>query len=168
MARLNLDAERVLPCLLERLTDHYPRAKKESRRHRTVSLREYRESVLRDLQWLFNSEAHPRPEDFEGLPRAQESVLNYGVRSLTGAWLSSHDAAEIEGVFREAILRFEPRVLADTLSVRLLTEEDADPLSQGAVSIEISAHLWAEPIPEQLYIRTELDLDTGNCSLQSQ
>lgn len=167
MARLNLDAERVLPCLLERLTDHYPRATKESREHRTVSLRKYRDSVLRDLEWLLNCEAHPRPEEFEGMERVQRSVVNYGIRSLTGAWRSSHDSAEIEALFRDAIIRFEPRIIPETLDVRLLNEEETDSSMPGGVFLEIIADLWAQPMPEQLHIRTELDLETGTCTLQA-
>lgn len=167
MPSLNRDGDRVLPCLLERLTDHYPRARKESREHRTVSLRKYRESVLRDLQWLLNCEAHPAPAEFEGCERVQDSVVNYGIPSLTGAWLSAHEPADVERLLREALLRFEPRIAPETLSVRVLTpgETSNQPL-QNTLSLEIVGELWAEPIPEPLYIRTEVDLETGACAIR--
>lgn len=166
MPSLNLDAERVLPCLLERLTDHYPQARKESREHRTLSLRRYRESVLRDLEWLLNCEAHPRPEEFAGLERVQASVVNYGVRSLTGAWLSAHEPGDVELLVREAVLRFEPRIVPETLTVRVIPEEKEGEHTANTLTLEILGQLWAEPMPEQLYIRTELDLETGACGVQ--
>jgi type VI secretion system protein ImpF len=160
----NLDSERVLPCLLERLTDHYPLARKESREHRTLSLRKYRESVLRDLEWLLNCEAHPRAAEFAGYERVQGSVVNYGVPSLTGAWLSAHEPGDVEQLLRDAILRFEPRIVPETLLVRALP--DAAGHGHNTLALEIVGQLWAEPVPEQLYIRTELDLDTGSCAVE--
>jgi len=163
----NRDSERVLPCLLERLTDYYPRATKESREHRTVSLRKYRESVLRDLEWLLNCEAHPTAAEFEGCDLVQESVVNYGVRSLTGAWLSAHEPADIERLLRDAVLRFEPRIVPETLVVRVLAGSADTQRPQSTLALEIVGELWAEPMPEQLYIRTEVDLETGSCAVRN-
>ena len=38
--------------------------------------------------------------------------------------------------------------------------EGAQKFANG-IAIEIRGDLWAYPVPEQLYIRTEIDLDTG-------
>ena len=43
-------SERLQPCLLDRLTDDHPEEVKESRDQRVVSMRRYREAVLRDLR----------------------------------------------------------------------------------------------------------------------
>ena len=162
----NLDSERVLPCLLERLTDRYPQARRESREHRTISLRRYRESVLRDLEWLLNCEAHPTAAEFEGLEIVRESVLNYGIRNLTGTWLSTHEASDLEALLREAVLRFEPRILPETLGVRVIAPAADEAHLQGALTLEIVGELWAEPVSEALFIRTEVDLETGACAIE--
>jgi len=47
--------ERLQPALLDRLTDDEPDKKLEPREMRVLSKRKLRESVLRDLAWLFNS-----------------------------------------------------------------------------------------------------------------
>jgi type VI secretion system protein ImpF len=47
--------ERLQPALLDRLTDDEPDKKLEPRENRVLSKRKLRESVLRDLGWLFNS-----------------------------------------------------------------------------------------------------------------
>ena len=33
------------------------------------------------------------------------------------------------------------------------------------ISFEIHGDLWANPVPEQLFIKTKIDLETGQCSL---
>ena len=50
--------EKIQPCLLDRLTDEAPESQKESRNERIISIRRYREGVLRDLVWLLNGKAH--------------------------------------------------------------------------------------------------------------
>ena len=47
-----LPSERLQPCLLDRLTDQDPDQRKEGREQRVVSMRKYREAVLRDLGWV--------------------------------------------------------------------------------------------------------------------
>jgi type VI secretion system protein ImpF len=47
--------DRLQPSLLDRLTDEEPDQPQESREKRVLSLNRLRESVLRDLAWLFNA-----------------------------------------------------------------------------------------------------------------
>ena len=54
-------------CLLDRLTDDEPDKQQESRSQRVVSNQKYRQGVLRDLDWLFNSQAYLRLEGMESL-----------------------------------------------------------------------------------------------------
>lgn len=164
MAERALGKDRLLPCLLDRLTDHYPRARKEGRTHRAVTLRQYRDSVLRDLKWLLNSTCHPRNETLSEFEQVRTSVLNYGVRSLSGVWASHRSAMDIERQVREAILRFEPRIVPSTLAVKLVVTEENSKHSRGVIALEIVGQLWAEPVPEQLFIRTEVDVETGECA----
>ncbi len=51
--------EKLQPCLLDRLTDDDPKNGEESRAQRVVSLSRYKRGVLRDLEWLFNTDARP-------------------------------------------------------------------------------------------------------------
>ena len=43
----------------------------------------------------------------------------------------------------------------------------ADPLemSNRSIRFEIRGDLWTQPIPESLFIKTEIDLETGQCEL---
>ena len=148
------------PALLDRLTDHDPTRKVESRQERVISRTQLRASVLRDLSALFNTTNFSSEVDLTGYPLVAQSTLNYGLAPLSGKLVSTLDLSALERVLKDAILRFEPRILAHTLSVRgiLATE----PLAHhNVVSFEIKGELWAQPYPLELLIKTDMDLESG-------
>ncbi len=154
--------ERLQPCLLDRLTDDDPKSTQESRNSRVISLQRYREAVLRDLRWLFNASCHLPDEGWGDFREVSRSVLNYGTRDLTGLLSSSLNIGELEQHLAEAIRLFEPRIIAHSLVVKAIT--DTDKLSPNVIAFEIRGDLWARPLPDQLYIKTEIDLDSGQCT----
>jgi len=157
-------SERLQPCLLDRLTDDDPNAQSESRNKRVVSLRQYRRAVLRDLEMLLNTRMHPLGDDIYDYDAAASSVLNYGVLDICGKTLTEIERLDYEKCVRQALLDFEPRILPRSLSVRLVIPED----SKGVRSIafEIKGELWAHPLPDRLYIKTEVDLESGHCTMK--
>lgn len=149
--------ERLQPCLLDRLTDDEPQKKEESRAQRVVSIQRYRKGVLRDLAWLFNTSAHlpsegKRQFKISDYPEAARSVLNYGTRQLFG--LTAPDMEALEQEIQQAIATFEPRVLPNTFFVKAT-------MDRQVVTIEVSGELWANPIPEKLFIKTKIDIEAG-------
>ncbi len=160
--------DRLLPCLLDRLTDEAPGCPLETAESGLASQLRLRAAVLRDLGWLMNATRPGAAESLEAWPEARRSVLNYGLPALGGQTSSTLDLQALERAIREAILRFEPRLLADTLEV----EADAEALFQqhgldghNRVSLRISGQIRAQPIPLELLLRTEWDLETGQVSL---
>jgi type VI secretion system protein ImpF len=157
--------ERLQPCLLDRLTDDEPTQKMESRERRVISMQRYREAVLRDIGWILNSSAHVEDEEISHLERVKDSVLNYGLRSVCGVSLTGAGVADVEQRILAAIRTFEPRVLKNTLSVK--AQQDPGSSHQPvAVQFQIKGELWAQGAPEALYIKTEVDLETGQCELK--
>ena len=154
----DLFGERIQPCLLDRLTDENPEAVKESRNERVISIKRYRESVLRDLIWLLNAKAHADQDGLDEFPEAARSVLNFGTRDLCGLISSSLDLGALEEEIAEAMRRLEPRINPGSLAVTAVS--GSEKFANG-IAVEIRGDLWAYPVPEQLYIRTEIDLDTG-------
>ena len=61
--------ERLQPSLLDRLTDNEPEERQESRDKRILSPSRLRESVRRDLTWLFNTPNLATVLDLDGKPR---------------------------------------------------------------------------------------------------
>jgi type VI secretion system protein ImpF len=156
-------AERLQPSLLDRLTDDEPDKKKESRDKRVLSPSQLRDSVRRDLAWLFNATNLASVQDLSEYPFVQGSVLNFGLPDLAGRTASSIKVNEIEQLLRRAIWDFEPRLVRKSVKVRLTVREHL--MSYNAMSFAIEAELWAQPLPLRLFLRTEIDLETGSVSV---
>jgi type VI secretion system protein ImpF len=163
VAELSLQ-EKLQPALLDRLTDDEPDKKAESRAKRVLSLNRLKSCVLRDLAWLLNCGNLEVTEDLEDLPEVQKSVLNYGVPDLAGKTVSATEVSELEREIRDAILNFEPRILADTLTVRVSLNREA--MSTKTMSFVIEGQLWAQPLPLSLFLSTDLDLETGSATIK--
>ena len=155
--------ERLQPSLLDRLIDDQPGEGRESRDKRVLSLRRLRQSVIRDLDWLLNSSNLTSTQDLEDYPLVAQSVLNFGLPDLAGRTVASTDGAAIERLLRQAIWDFEPRILRNSVEVRILVEESVH--SHNTLTIEIEGDLWAQPLPVRLYLKTEVDLETGTASI---
>ena len=156
--------ERLQPALLDRLTDEHPDEQQEAREHRVMSKRQLRQAVLRDLAWLFNSTRLESGVDLSRVPDVRRSVVNYGLPALSGRVASSLDVTELERAVRQAILDFEPRILPDSLRVKALLQ--ASQLDHhNVIGMEIHGQLWAQPVPLELLVRTEIDLETGKVEI---
>ena len=156
--------ERLQPALLDRLTDEEPDKTQESREQRVMSKSRLRQAVLRDLAWLFNATRLEADTDLSRAPAAQRSVINFGLPSLSGRAASSVDVTELERAIRQAILDFEPRILPGSLEVKALVV--ASLLDHhNVIGIEIRGQLWAQSVPLELLVRTEIDLETGKAEI---
>lgn len=151
--------EQLQPALLDRLTDDEPDKKLEPRLQRVMSKRRMREAVLRDLAWLFNTTRLDPDMDPATLPYARKSVVNFGLPALSGRTASSIEVSDLERAIRQAIIDFEPRILPGTLQVRTLEVGRFE--HHNVIGVEISGQLWAQPVPLELLVRTEIDLETG-------
>jgi type VI secretion system protein ImpF len=152
--------ERLQPSLLDRLTDNEPHRAVESREERVLSLARLRECVIRDLTWLLNCENLASRQRISDYPEAMRSVINFGIPALAGATSAGRDSESLERQIKEAIHIFEPRLIRDSVSVRVYRSETE--MSENTLRFEIEADLWAHPLPLHLYLQTEVDLDTGD------
>ena len=151
--------EQLQPSLLDRLIDHEPQQANESHQRRAATLEEIRDSVIRDLNWLFNVEDLGAVHDLSTFQHIKKSVLNYGVSSVSGRTVGGMGKKDVEVLVRDSIRHFEPRILPETLEVRANLHPDT--YSQHAIVLEIVADLWAHPLPIQLFLQTEIDIDSG-------
>jgi len=155
--------ERLQPSLLDRLTDDAPGETKESREQRVLSMRRLRQCVLRDLTWLLNADNLSLREQAEEYSFVPGSVLNYGMPPLSGNTAQNIDIAQFERMLRQLIWDFEPRILRHTVKVRAVLSEEQ--MNHNTLSFEIEGELWGQPMPEQLYLKTEVDLESGKVSV---
>jgi type VI secretion system protein ImpF len=163
MAAVDL-RNRLQPSLLDRLTDDQPGERVEAEDRRVMSRSQLRQAVLRDLAALFNS-VQPLGTQAEPHPQAAASVLNFGLPPLSGQLASSIDVSVLEGYIRQAIERFEPRILPQTLVVRAL-EATSVLDTHNVIEFEISGHLWSQPMPLEVLLRTQLDLEAGQVAVR--
>ena len=156
--------ERLQPALLDRLTDDEPDKKVEGSDKRVLTKSQLRQAVLRDLAWLFNTTHLESGEDLSSTPLVQKSILNFGLPALAGETAASLDPTDLERAVREAILAYEPRILPASLRVRtIVTETQLD--QHNVISVQIEGFLWAQPVPLELLLRTEVDLETGRVEI---
>jgi type VI secretion system protein ImpF len=122
-----------------------------------IGVRELRDSIARDLEWLLNSK-FTEFLDLEQFPEAEDSILTYGVPDFsTYSWRSASDAVTISRVLEEAIRRFEPRLLPRTIKVEPVSNNEVDNFTLG---FRINAMLNVDPIREAVSFDTAVDFES--------
>jgi type VI secretion system protein ImpF len=164
--------DRLQPSLLDRLTDHHPLERHETVEARVLSRQQLRAAILRDLSWLFNATRHePEPAStrlndlalWRRHPHACRSVLNFGMPAFAGSTKSSLDKMAMEAAIKQAITIFEPRIDAASLSVAIRI----DPRNHhNTLQLTIRGNMWAQPVPLELLLAAEVDLETGSTRMR--
>lgn len=162
MANQNI-TERLQPSILDRLTDDARSQTTEGPTERVIDLRKLREIIQRDLSWLLNTASLGSQFDEKKYPHVARSVLNYGVKDVTGDFANLRKANFVREAIREAVELYEPRIMEGSLKVISRTE---DAKRQPVIVFDIVADMWAQPLPTELYLRSEFDLTTGQISLE--
>jgi type VI secretion system protein ImpF len=128
---------------------------------RAVTTRRLREYVRRDLDALLNCANLDAVVDLSAWPHVQGSVINFGMPSLAGRMARSVDPQQIASTIELAIRRFEPRLSA----LRVAAETSEEGNETHVLSFRIEAQLWGQPLPQQLVLRTSIDVDSGSVSV---
>ena len=128
-----------------------------------LSPQRLRESVRRDLSWLFNAVNLVSVQDLSGHPEAERSTLNFGLPDLSGKTTASIHTSTVEKQIRKAIWEFEPRLMKNSVRVKLVHDQKA--MGPNVLCVAIEAELWAQPLPLRLFLRTDLNLETGEAQV---
>lgn len=155
--------ERLQPSILDRLTDDAPEKTSENPSDRVIDIRRLREIIQRDLGWLLNTGNLDTQIDTERYPNVARSVVNYGVPDSTGDFANKERAVAVRDAIRKAVEFFEPRLIEGTLSVVSRTDDEK---RESTIVFDIIADMWAEPVPAELYLRSQFDTTTGHVSLE--
>jgi len=156
---LNLASrERLQPSLLDRLTDLAPEQPRDAADQQVLTMAALRQAVLRDLAWLLNTTNLATTEDLARSPRVASSTLNYGIPGFAGLFERSGRTQALEAAIATAIKTFEPRIAPESLRVRARAPTEAD--GPTALVFEIEGELWAQPVPQQLFLETAIELET--------
>lgn len=141
--------------MLDRLIDFDPTNQNEAPKSRSQDLKELKQAVRRDLEWLLNTR-HGIEEVAEDLQEVSKSLAKFGLPDFTG--LSSKNDEDRKDLIRNvetALKLFEPRFM--NLNVTL---EEVNMVDRG-VKFRIQATLRVEPTPEPVVFDTILQVGSG-------
>jgi len=115
-------------------------------------LRQLKESVRRDLEYLFNTRYRCLKLP-EGSVHAEKSNMNYGLPDLSTENLSSSGGRrDFCKTIEKAILNFDPRFK----SVRVSTEDKVDD-ENPSIRFKVEATLHANPSPEVIVFNSSVN-----------
>lgn len=147
---------RVTPSVFDRLLDYEPKNKHEAPKSASISLRELKDSVKRDLEWLLNARCYPDEID-DALEEVPKSVVAFGLPDFTGlSAKSSNELSGLEESIELAIRTFEPRFKDLKITVEPISNTDR------TLRFKIEAYLDTDPTPEPITFDTVLALGSGD------
>jgi type VI secretion system protein ImpF len=116
------------------------------------------------LDRLTDTDPERKQESRDARVISPSRLINYGMPDMAGRTTSGINTTLLEQAIRRAILDFEPRLVARTLRVKLVVEEKQ--MNHNAMSFDIEAELWAQPLPLRLFLRTAIDLEDGTIDVR--
>jgi type VI secretion system protein ImpF len=136
--------------------DFEPKTLNEAPKSRSKSLRELKQSVRRDLEWLFNTRSYLGEID-EKLEETPNSVVSFGLPDFTGISVRSHlELKRLREAIETAIKNYEPRFLDVKVTLEPIDNTDR------ILNFRIEAFLNIEPSPEPIVFDTILELGSGD------
>ncbi len=160
MARLDEEV-RINLSVLDRLVDFEPEAKAEPPLSRSKALRQVKQALRRDLEWLLNTRRvfQVPPE----MPLLSDSLLAYGLPDLTTMTVKSTEDQRDLGLALESTLRrFEPRL--EDVVVSVVSSAALD----RAFRFKIEARLKIDPVPEPISFDTTLQVGSGTFAVKGE
>jgi type VI secretion system protein ImpF len=157
MARPLVDSNSAVTLsTLDRLIDEDPETSVEAIPTRSQSVRQMKEAVRRDLEWLLNTRrVAVAPE--EALKEVNRSVYIFGLPDFTAYSLnSSKDQVKLMRHLQTTVKLFEPRLA----NVRIVPLEDSTPGTR-TLRFRIDGLLQMDPAPEHISFDTVLELTSG-------
>lgn len=151
---------RITQSVLDRLIDDEPNVSSEAPKSRSGSLRELKQSVRRDLEWLLNTRCHGDESVDEDL-ECRRSVAFYGLPDIMG--MSPKSPAEQKRLTKalEAAIRiFEPRFLDLKVTLEPVNHVDRQ------LKFRIEARLDMDPEPEPIAFDTVLQTGSGEFAVK--
>ncbi len=146
---------KITPSIVDRLIDYDPEYSTEVSKSGSQSLKELKQAVRRDVEWLLNSR-HSFADIPEGLEEVRNSLAVYGIPDFTGlSSKDSNDQAELLRNMEDTLRVFEPR-----LANLQITIDSTDIVRRGVI-FKIQGFLKVEPTPEPIVFDTVLTVGNG-------
>jgi len=150
----------ITTSVLDRLLDYEPEVSREPPSSRSKNLRQLKQSVRRDLEWLLNTRQSILGLTTE-LKETNNSVATYGLPDFTHLSIdSAGDQKFIKREIEETVRRFEQRLEGVIVTI--------EPVSsvERILRFRIDARLKIDPAPEPITFDTVLQLGSGQYLVQ--
>lgn len=142
------------PCLLQRLKDDDPKSKKETINHQKDDFNSIRKIILENIIDIINAQSLEYQIDQECYPHLVDSVINYGVLPHLGDNNFINSNQHFETQLRKAIIRFEPRLIPDSVRVKNTTNI----IDKGVfLNFELEALVFWLPEPRDISLKLNYD-----------
>jgi type VI secretion system protein ImpF len=153
---------RITLSVLDRLIDAEPGRQVDPPPSRMRSLRELKQAVRRDLEWLLNSRRYILPLSPD-LEQTSRSVAAYGLPDFSAASVTNpSDRASILKTLEWTIAQFERRLK----SVAIALETGGS--GKHSLRFRIDAELDVDPAPELVTFDTTLQLYSGEYEIKEE
>jgi type VI secretion system protein ImpF len=150
---------RINLSVLDRLVDFDPELKAEPPPSRSKALRQVKQALKRDLEWLLNTRRVLEVPD--ELPLLANSILAYGLPDFSNFSVkSAGDQHDLTLALEATLKRFEPRLEDVVVSVASTS------VLERAFRFKIEARLRIDPVPEPISFDTTLQLGSGNFAVK--
>ncbi|WP_330647226.1 type VI secretion system baseplate subunit TssE [Thioclava sp. FTW29] len=133
-------------------------------RREGVSADQLRRHLKSDLDALLNTIRLDAAQDLDDAPYVADSILNYGFRDLSSVSLAELQRQDLVQSIRESLLRHEPRLLAESLHVRVV---EPDGNARQRLSISVEAEMAGDPVDIPVDFDAEVDLGSGNMKMST-
>jgi type VI secretion system protein ImpF len=154
------DDRTARPTVIDRLIDEDPRVAEDPQLSLNESVRRYKATVLRDLEWLLNTRrtiTHV-PDRYD---EVRHSAFLFGLPDISSMSADSDPTRRrLLRDVEECIRIFEPRLSG----IRVSQIDEAEG-SQRRVRFVIEGLLQMEPNPERVLFDTVLDLTSGQIAV---
>ena len=96
-------------------------------------------------------------------PRVRNSIINHGFQDMDTIWRENRTPGDLAHAIREALIRNEPRLRAETLEVRI---DEIAPTVDQRLTFEIMAEMIADPTDIPLQFYAEVDPAAGKIAMK--
>ncbi|NDJ56630.1 type VI secretion system baseplate subunit TssE [Enterobacteriaceae bacterium 4M9] len=153
------------PCLMNRLLDEEPKSESEPWDKFHYNARTMRLVVKKNIEEILNNINSQEQLELPGHSEIASSVFNFGISPLAGEYATPQNHVSLVHRVREALIRFEPRLIPESIIVRQ-PEGSAQRAHYGVLLFEIRGLIrWGEEIID-LSLGASYDTEISNTILK--
>jgi type VI secretion system protein ImpF len=152
-----------LPCLLERWAS--ADGARVGARGTLNTWQDVRRDVMRNIEWLLNTEAPATLANRPIPPAVMDSVLCFGIEPYSGRAQSSLSPSEVAWSIRQRIIAFEPRI--DRHSVEVLVQDRDGHQRFNKMKFTVVGQLRADPMPIEFIVQAEINTENGEARVSA-